>query len=485
MKKEEWNEGLDHIAPDIIEDYIEQKDKLKQKKKIKGILLRIASATCAAVLVGALAVAMLNRGKPVVDPPDDDAPSVSVMTSGNEITGKQELLYGEPSAEGGANANMLAPCFEIQTVIEAQVIEVLPDTYYYADSYYEPFHIARLRVVDQIRGDGLPKEIFLCYPYYDTSVFDGYERFIMSLEQVGVDNYALVNGTQGRVDYFSNMFEVCVTRDLGYGSVIAFNDGKVDDSFWEKTDYLVSKVPVGKGVFDNMIASPSANYYPASRNSDIAKVKSNIIKLANDEDNWHVSSDKYDYVTADDVFISDEARAIRSYLEPTDSNVFTYYLTLREDRVIANYTRIINGFRTDETICINGYTSENGNVSTSGVRYTEDDLAKIPNIGEALENMDLSSLTPPHIEVTAEMSFSHSKATGIYRKVNGEVYGVVRVLWYYKYSNVDYGYIMDDMYYLYDVDGNGKTLERDQLKEVIGDDHFIKRFAYDCMIAWD
>ena len=37
MKKKEWNEGLSHIDPDLVEKYVEQKDRLRQKnKKPKG-----------------------------------------------------------------------------------------------------------------------------------------------------------------------------------------------------------------------------------------------------------------------------------------------------------------------------------------------------------------------------------------------------------------------------------------------------------------
>ncbi len=490
MKKKEWNEGLDHLDPDLVEKYVEQKDRLRQKnKKAKGVWLRFgAIAACFLLIVSAVIVVPMLRDSgdtPIIKSPNNDIPSISTMTSGSKITGKQELVYGDPSSGSEGEADMLAPGFEIQTVIEAEIVEVLPDTYYYATSYYEPFHVAKLRVVDQIRGDGLPTEIYLCYPHYDANVFDGYESFIMSLEQVGVENYALVNGTQGRVDYFSNMFEVRITRDLGYGSVIAFNNGKVDDSFWEKTDHLVSKLSIGRDVFNYMLDSPSSSYYPASRNTTIAKVKSNIIELANDKDNWHVSTNRYNYVTSDDVFVSEEAKAIKTYLEPTETNVFVYYLTLRGDRVIADFTRIINGFKTDENICINGYNGENGNVFRQGESYTAEDLAKVPNIGEALEKMDLSELKPSHIEVVDGMYFKYANAMGVYRKVDGKIYGIVRVIWYYTFPEYTNGYVRDDCYYLYDENGNGSIVERDELKEVIGDDSIIARFSYDEMIAWD
>ena len=485
MKENMFLDGVSCIDEDIVERFISMDNELKKKaarRKITSRFLRIGALAASFALIFGTVVVLLNYQ--MINPPRDYVSTVSTVTGGNKITGKQELLYGEPISKEG-EADMIAPGFEIQTVIEAEVIEVLPDTYYYASSYYLPFHIAKLRVVDQIRGDGLPTEIFLSYPYYDTDIFDGYERFIMSLEQVGIENYMLINDTQSRVDYFSNMFEVCISRDLGYGSVIAFNNGRVDESFWKSADYLVSKVSIGKDVFEKMLDSPKANNYPASKNSTVSNVKSNIIKLAKDEENYHVSSKICDFVTSDDVFVSDEAKTVKDYVHPSETDVFMQKISLREDRVIVDYTRIINGFITDESICINGYTGDVGNVSKTGEAYTHDDLSKIPDIVEALENMKLSELTPPHVDVTSEMHFSHSSAAGVYRKVNGKVYGIIRVMWYYGIDGIENAYQKDDMYVLYDENGNGKIVEREELKNIIGNDYFIQKFSYDAIVAWD
>ena len=35
MKKKEWNEGLNHLDPDLVEKYVEQKDRLENRKKAK------------------------------------------------------------------------------------------------------------------------------------------------------------------------------------------------------------------------------------------------------------------------------------------------------------------------------------------------------------------------------------------------------------------------------------------------------------------
>ena len=462
--------------------------KLSKKSAKKTWTRVLALAACFALIFGAVILFPMLKGDSPVMPPDDslinppvkDPSSVSTMVSGNKLTGKQELLLGDYAAEGEGNYDMIPPGFEIQTVVEAEVIEVLPDTYYFAASYYLPFHVARLRVIDQIRGEGLPTEIYLLYPYYDTDVFDGYERFVFGLSQVGVENYLLVNQTQGRVDYFPNMFEVAGVRDLGYGSVIAFNEGRVDESFFEKVQYLTDKVG-GTGWFNHYLDDPDPYHYPASRDSTVADVKANVQALAK---HFEYAID-FDYVTADDIFVSEEAKQIRAYLEPSENNAFAYTIYVREDRIIAEYTRVINGFLTNEQIVINGYNGENGNVWRDGESFTPEDLAKTPDIGEAMASLNLSELQPPHTDLSEYMTFKYLRGQGFYRKVEGEVYGIVRLQWHYSCfrqweDNIYYdGYVMDDCYYLYDSEGNGRIMEREELREVIGDDRsIIFRFPY-------
>ena len=63
MKKKEWNEGLNHIDPDLVEKYVEQKDRLRQKnKKPKSVWLRFgAIAACFLLIVSAVIVVPMLR----------------------------------------------------------------------------------------------------------------------------------------------------------------------------------------------------------------------------------------------------------------------------------------------------------------------------------------------------------------------------------------------------------------------------------------
>ncbi|MBQ5602703.1 MAG: hypothetical protein IIU77_07790 [Clostridia bacterium] len=76
MKKEEWNEGLNNIDSDLVEKYVEEKDKLSVKKKRKAVLVRIVSAAaCFALILSAIIVVPMLAGDniPVDIPVWDDA----------------------------------------------------------------------------------------------------------------------------------------------------------------------------------------------------------------------------------------------------------------------------------------------------------------------------------------------------------------------------------------------------------------------------
>ena len=73
MKKKEWCEGLDHIDPDLVEQYVEAKDRLKKPKGQKGVWLRLGVvAACLMLVVSAVIVLPMLRedGAGVVTTPD-------------------------------------------------------------------------------------------------------------------------------------------------------------------------------------------------------------------------------------------------------------------------------------------------------------------------------------------------------------------------------------------------------------------------------
>ena len=109
MKKKEWNEGLNHIDPDLVEKYVEQKDRLRQKnKKPKSVWLRFgAIAACFLLIVSAVIVVPLLR---------EDDPGV-IPGPGGEIILPSPPEYSSYDYESyndihAALTNPLAPQFE-------------------------------------------------------------------------------------------------------------------------------------------------------------------------------------------------------------------------------------------------------------------------------------------------------------------------------------------------------------------------------------
>ena len=79
MKEKEWNEGLNHLDPDLIEKHIEQKERLRQKKqKTKGIWLRFgAISACFALIFSVVIVAPMLRENNRPDVPTWDTAQYS------------------------------------------------------------------------------------------------------------------------------------------------------------------------------------------------------------------------------------------------------------------------------------------------------------------------------------------------------------------------------------------------------------------------
>ena len=75
MKKKEWNEGLNHIDPDLVTQYVEQKERLVKRSRTRAIWLRVgALAACLCLVVGGVLIPLLNKKDPLPDPTPDPTP---------------------------------------------------------------------------------------------------------------------------------------------------------------------------------------------------------------------------------------------------------------------------------------------------------------------------------------------------------------------------------------------------------------------------
>ena len=83
MKKQEWQEGLSHLDPSLVEEYVIQKDALAVKRRRKAVLCSVGAVATCLLLVATLVVIPLLRGmfdKPPVIPTIEGA-----VYSANEL----------------------------------------------------------------------------------------------------------------------------------------------------------------------------------------------------------------------------------------------------------------------------------------------------------------------------------------------------------------------------------------------------------------
>ncbi len=410
---------------------------------------------------------------------------------GDAITGKQQIIYdgsvtdsmpqyapnsNNSSSSNGSvnsgNACYAAIEFNIKTVAQVKVISATKNKYTVPKklaSNSDDFIVVKLSVIDLIYGDSLPQEIYLKVLFYDAGVFSGFDSFILSLEQVGAENYMAINKTKKRIEYFPNMFELAGVNDLGYGSAIAFKNGKVDVSFWNKVNYINSA-----DKFFDLLDDPQDRFYPVTYGTTVENAKKNILNEIANKD-----IKNYKYVSFNDLFSEDE-KELSEYLKPETQNVWKQEVNNFGNSVTATFTRIINGFLTDEVISAN--ISENGKkiVTKSNVHYDKNDLASIVDIGYVLDNVDIFEIKPSHINVEKGMYCQSILAEGFYLKNKEKVYGIIRIRWIYKhqdYSDFDGGW-MDDCYLVYDETGNGVRLERNAFDILFKDNNISYKFDY-------
>lgn len=103
MKKREWNEGMNHLDPDIVEKYTEQKDRIRKKKKQKNILLRFgAIAACFVLIVSAIIVVpMFNRRSDIEPYIPNGEPWTPIINSNVE-----EVILSADDINGVFDSNM-------------------------------------------------------------------------------------------------------------------------------------------------------------------------------------------------------------------------------------------------------------------------------------------------------------------------------------------------------------------------------------------
>jgi len=170
-----------------------------------------------------------------------------------------------------------------------------------------------------------------------------------------------------------------------------------------------------------------------------------------------------------------DALAYLEYVKPFANGVFTterFYDT--DGKCYIDVCRIVNGFCTRECARVDLITGE---IIRSGEAFTESDLPSVPDIGGYIARLDIDSATPTHTPDLESLRRAGANASGWYTKVDGKLYGIVKID--FAYTDLSGLRIYRDCtYVLFSPDGKAETVEREYLASVIGNDAGIDTYDY-------
>lgn len=489
-------------APDVSDDtLISIKNKVYAKtgiansKKKRAFVFRwqsyIAVAACFALIVGAITVVpMLRAGDPSeVTPPSDESHASTESHTSEEsnapindytiISDHTPIIYdatASPEKLNGSSFEFVLgssasisegqmeepPSFEFGTgdfVVKARVVNNRPELYYKLDvsSEYKPaaYRLIEMECVEVIHGKDIPEHFFYLIKnsmFVDMSVYDS---LLISMSQIGTDNYVLRNDTEKRIEALSlPVFSELYDRPA-LGSIIAFSDGIVDESLWHNQGWRY-------GLF--YLDYPQHADLVFKRGDSESDVISEIKRRIEQDKQW--LGDRYRVPALVTLNCSTQAaKSALDYVKPFENGVFLQYLSGGN----LTFTRFINGCQTEEWIKIDLVTEE---VTYSEVRYTDEEMSGMENISAHLqkkaEEYAIQTPTPPHTDPEGKKLLC-LYLYAWYAKVDGKVYGVVKTGWRHAEEDNMFIQYYDEEYVLYDMsDSTAKIVSRDYLRDLLG-----------------
>lgn len=313
--------------------------------------------------------------------------------------------------------------------VEARVVEVLPDRYWYegrngTDSGYR---ILRLKILDVIVGSNVPQEIFYLLPSnLDPNLME-YDSLILNMKQLGLENYLMINRTQQRAETFSFMFGQDKYAPE-CGAFLAFKDGKLDTGLWEKDGWNYRNwgpILVSGGT----TAHTDCISYPGKINRDLAQTKQAILDQQEYMQGKLYGTDFTEVVTSS-YFEWPESKEALEYIYSFENGTFRQEgLVAKDDYMNMCFTRLIDGVPTDEIISITR-TKKDGviteSVYYSEKRYFQAEIENLPDLHSVLENIE--QYVPE--KYSGDLFSAHfCGASGRYQKKDGRIVGLVTIYW--------------------------------------------------------
>lgn len=412
----------------------------EKNSKRKWVFILTAAVVCVSLLVGIFCVIHRQRygavrktiGTTTVDLAKlsyeiPDSPYIDMSNLAGMIDVDEEF---HPTKQFGQTMS-----------VHVKIVEILPDTYCFFNGYGRigrtAYRILRLRVLDTIVGSNMPSQIYYLLPAYLSMDLTEYDSFIVTVRQLGLENYTMVNATQQTLEAFTLLFEPW-SVDACWGSVMAFSDDVLDLSLWDKEGWSHAKDEVLSWVAPN---GPES--YPGKQGRNIKDTKTAIMNARQlaEQERWYSWLPR---VVTTNTFWWKEARQELRYVRAQEDirhiGLRQSAVNFSDDYVQASYVRCINGFETNERIYMATRSLDpsdillalkNGNVRYEVdhfVRFTDEDLQNLPDLSDFVEKV--KTFDPPKVEGAEGLVLKNVDAQ--YTKYKDYVFGDVTCTWQYE-----------------------------------------------------
>jgi len=347
-------------------------------------------------------------------------------------------------------------------VVEARVLEVLPDLYAAPEKTLcrKIYTVLRLEVLDTVLGNGVPKEIYYLLDAYRDPNLNEYDSLIISMRQLSIGSYLLLNTTTQGYERFEPMFasgtwtssqkERRVYPDpteltlYSFMTVLPFTDGVLDSSIYEKWGW--------KNEYADYVECLAGDYL-IQRRFTLQQAKDAIRKYRQDyllscpPDRAKDIETLTSTVRYPDIY-PDKEKFLE--LSSFESGIFTQYLYSRGKTV---FCRMVNGFYTNEYYIF----TPGEEMVASTYRFTPEELENLPDLLPMI-GLATQKLYPDHAPY--EQLFD-----GYYYKTERGIYGVVQL-----YFGQSIGPSPSYINYIRLPDGQTKLVTTEALEAYLNDD---------------
>ena len=368
----------------------DEKDLIQaQKKRISPVIWFVAAA---AVLL--LLSFLIHRQRPTEHTILEEKPSWS-MDIDVRIVPKSVLLDETVQSD---------------FLVHARVLEVLPDTYLIPEKTLnrQACRVLRLQVVQTLFGKNVPNELYYIHPEEFFTDMTGLD-LIISMDQLGVEDYLLLNTSSQQYETFSLLFADFVDsneRDLepipdptrvstgtALSNILPFRNNRL---YWLQSDYWSRS----KSYFEFLSKNGDI---PLTAEHTLVQAKTIIRQMyAGREEPTVRYADEYNF----GIQLTDA--------DTPKEGVFSQIIHQYDKKILL--CRIIDGYYTNE--CYMYY--EDGRIEASDTKFTQEEIATLPKLTPAVHQT---------LEKAPENGTCRSFVGYYYKTNQGNLYGIVQAVW--------------------------------------------------------